>query len=360
MSSNPHAHGDVHECEPAAPEPDELDFDRFAQAQDPLDMEAAAWVARQRGGLDARGQAELQAWLDRDPRHRAAYDGMNDTLGRLRKEVPPQALRSLKSRPGKRGWFGWLAGGLPRLPRAAMAACVLLLAGACWLGWHEWQHRPRFTEQFATAPGQSLHVALPDGSRLQLDAATRISVRFYADRRELALNEGQAYFDVEADGQRPFLIDAGDVRVAVVGTRFTVRHTQSGLNAGDTRVAVEQGHVRLLSKSGVRLADLTAGQSALAGPRGAWARVQPVGAGGVAPWQNGRIDFVATPLRQALAEFQRYGAPVVAVPDPEAAALPVGGSFRVDNFAGFLDTLTLQLPVRLERRGETQALVLVR
>ena len=108
------------------------------------------------------------------------------------------------------------------------------------------------------------------------------------------------------------------MRVTVVGTRFSVRHTQTGLDAGQTRVAVERGRVRVARLDGKgreaaaggagSLVDLTRGQAVVADAQGSLGPVQKVGAGEIAPWQTGRINFEATPLAQALAEFGRYGA----------------------------------------------------
>lgn len=369
-------------------DPEALDYDRFAQTQDALDIEAATWVARERGGLDAAGQAELDAWLAQDPRHQDAYDDMDDTLGRLH-EMPAQAVQSLRSHLGAAqasqpetshsgdtrspplpdaaskqanrpvGWRHWISGQLGRLPQLGMAALMMLLIGIGGFTWW-WLHLPDFAQQFATAPGQTLQIALPDGSRVQLDTDTRLRVRLYSDRREMQLEEGQAYFDVEWDVSRPFLVDAGDIRVTVLGTRFIVRHTQSGLDAGETRVAVEEGHVKVNStraKADPSSIELLAGQLVVTQAQNGWAPVQRFAANELAPWQSGRINFMGTPLKQALAEFQRYGAPVVVIHDPFVAALPVGGSFKADNFAGFLEMLPLQLPVRLEQQDQTQVLV---
>ena len=66
-------------------------------------------------------------------------------------------------------------------------------------------------------------VILPDGSLVEMSPASRI--RFPNDAnmrtRELYL-EGEAYFDVAHDQDRPFYVYAGDIVTKVVGTSFTV------------------------------------------------------------------------------------------------------------------------------------------
>ncbi|WP_454691450.1 FecR family protein [Achromobacter aloeverae] len=390
---------------------DSQDFDRFAREHDPLDIEAATWVARRRNGLDADGEAELEAWLAADPRHRAAYEDMDDTFGRLR-DMPQEQVQSLRSSlppkrasapaaggetapapasapaalpgrqadpagaasplpprlasPARRDWLAFMGRFMP----PAAAAAVLGAAGGGWLGWEWWRGRPAYAEHFATVQGQQTAVDLPDGSHIDLDAATRIAVELYPDRREVVLSEGQAMFSVQADPACPFHVVAGNVRVTVVGTRFSVRHTQAGLDAGKTRVAVEQGRVRVARLDGNgkematddarSLADLTPGQSVLAEAQGYLDSIQAVGADRAAPWRAGRIDVEGAPLAQVLAEFERYGATGVVVRDPAVAALRVGGSFKVNDFPGFLRILPTQLPVRLQRQGGVTELVGIR
>jgi transmembrane sensor len=253
------------------------------------------------------------------------------------------------------------------MPQTAAAALALGTAGTGWLGWEWWQDRPNFTRQLATARGQRTQVDLPDGSRVDLDTATQATVRFYRDRREVALVEGQVMFSIQADPDSPFHVVAGDVRVTVVGTRFSVRHTQAGLDAGQTRVAVEHGRVRVARLDGKgrevaaggagSLVDLTRGQAVVADAQGSLGPVEKVAPGEIAPWQAGRINFEATPLAQALAEFGRYGAAGVVIRDPAIAGLQVGGSFNADDFSSFLRALPTQLPVRLRRRNDQTELV---
>ncbi|THF67588.1 iron dicitrate transport regulator FecR [Pseudothauera nasutitermitis] len=249
------------------------------------------------------------------------------------------------------------------LPRLATAAIVLAVAGGGWLGWAHWYGQPVFTADYATERGQRLAVDLPDGSALLLDTATRIEVRLYRKRREVHLADGQVMFDVAGDGARPFAVLAGAARVTVVGTRFSVRHTQAGLAAGQTVVAVESGTVRVagdrLLPSGTAGVALTAGQGVSAGRGGQLAPVVSFPAEGVGAWRNSRVSFDDTPLADALAEFERYEDTGLVVRDPRVGALRLGGSFDLRQARTFAQTLPLMLPVRLEQRGtETEIVAL--
>lgn len=385
---------------------DEREFAAFAEAQDRLDLEAVTWAVRQRDGLDAQGQAELRAWLSADARHAGALAEMSTTLGHVRQSPgvaaalrtagaraeagsAPEGLRpgserdepSIK-RVGTCGherracaeshrWWQRLG---PLLPQATAAAIAFALVGGGWLGWERWTHwqqSPRFEQAYATQRGQQLAVTLPDagtrGSTLHLDTATQVDVRLYRDRREVRLDEGQALFAVHADAQRPFHVQAGALRITVLGTRFSVRHTRTGLDAGRTVVSVEEGRVHVTRigptetdrelpegrGAGLGTAvELTAGQRVTADEGGALGPVAEVTPAAIAPWRDGRISFEQMPLAQAIAEFERYGCTGLVVRDPAVAALPVGGSYSLRQFRRFHEVLPQVLPVRLLPHGE--------
>lgn len=90
-----------------------------------------------------------------------------------------------------------------------------------------------------------------------------------AGRVELALHAGRAHFDVVPNTEREFAVQAGDVRVVVIGTVFEVERTGERV-----RVAVQRGRVRVEAPSGVRM--LETGQARLFEQAADVARAQDV------------------------------------------------------------------------------------
>ena len=68
--------------------------------------------------------------------------------------------------------------------------------------------------------------------------------------------QGEAFFNVTTDKEKPFIITVNDVKVEVVGTSFNVKNEN-----GNTEVVVETGIVRV-TKNG-RTTELVAGQKLL-------------------------------------------------------------------------------------------------
>lgn len=120
-------------------------------------------------------------------------------------------------------------------------------------------HRPAQPTTASTEvaePGQKRTFRLEDGSTVALAGGSSMQASV-GDNRRVVLR-GEAYFDVARDPQRPFVIDAGDVAVQVLGTAFNVR----AVAGQPTVVAVERGRVAVTR--GTDRVELAPGQEAVA------------------------------------------------------------------------------------------------
>ncbi|MBO9645587.1 MAG: FecR domain-containing protein [Pseudacidovorax sp.] len=339
------------------------------------------FVRRQRESWSASDEAEFQAWQMEDARHRAAYARWEATWQAL-DAIPPAAVAVLRKRLAadkgreqaavEKAHGRPAAGGpgrrrLGALPAFATAMALALTIGASLLGWDRWQAGPAFTQVYSTQRGQQLEAHLPDGSRVQLDAATRLEVRYGRRTREVRLSGGQAMFDVMPDPARPFDVLAGPLRVTVVGTLFSVRHTPDLPGGSGVRVAVERGRVRVAPASGLVVGEggvaqegvlLKAGQQVESDEHGLLATTTAVPGDGIAPWRANRVSFVNTPLGEALAELERYGSTGLVVRDPAVAALRLSGTFDPRDIRTLYRVLPIALPVRLRPFGGGTELVL--
>lgn len=77
--------------------------------------------------------------------------------------------------------------------------------------------------EISTETGQKSQVALPDGSLVWLNAETVL--KYHPDRKERKVSlTGEAYFEVKHAADHPFVVEAGGVKVNVLGTKFNVSH----------------------------------------------------------------------------------------------------------------------------------------
>ncbi len=96
-------------------------------------------------------------------------------------------------------------------------------------------------------------VVLPDGSMVNLDAASAIAVDFSGSERRVVLLAGQAFFQVSPDPDRFFRVTAADVSVRVTGTAFGVDKLASTVT-----VSVQSGNVEVSSPGAAEVSRLGA------------------------------------------------------------------------------------------------------
>ena len=97
---------------------------------------------------------------------------------------------------------------------------------------------------------KNLKVPLPDGSTVYLNRNTRLTYRsgFGKPARRVSLN-GEAYFEITQNPEKPFTIDAGKAKIEVLGTSFNVITENEN---SDVEVYVTTGKVMLSNDSGAR------------------------------------------------------------------------------------------------------------
>lgn len=91
----------------------------------------------------------------------------------------------------------------------------------------------------------SLH--LSDGSTLEVNSGTKISFpEKFADDERLLKIEGEAFFEIAKDKNRPFIIEAGELEIQVLGTSFNLK---SYKNDKILELGVKTGSVSISNKS---------------------------------------------------------------------------------------------------------------
>jgi len=125
---------------------------------------------------------------------------------------------------------------------STVAAVGLLLLGVIW-AWQTTQtNHPALVETVATSP-RTL-VTLPDQSIVTLNKGAKISYDPSFDKREIQLN-GEAFFEVTKNPQKPFTILTKNTNTTVLGTSFNIKN-----EAAKTVVTVFTGKVSFSDRAG--------------------------------------------------------------------------------------------------------------
>ena len=221
--------------------------------------EAVEWLMRLDFDESPRqAHGAFETWLDADPRHKRAYDLARMTWTDLDAMHPVSARKQNIAARLAESFRGFAA--RPLMPAGAVAALGAMLAVIAVVSTMRPDVAPRPDSVFATRTAEIRDLVLPDGSEVTLGAKTAIALDFSPAERRVAMTGGEAFFNVTADENRPFIVEAGGAVVRVVGTRFDVRQ-----HLDQVTVSVAEGLVEVL-KSG------DDGQAA-SGPGGTFVRL---------------------------------------------------------------------------------------
>lgn len=303
---------------------------------------AVEWLAR----LDAAGddpdiRAHFDAWLNGDSRRQGAFFRaqsawmMLDRARALRITQQEQPVCDEEPRAWSRRRMIGGAG--------AAAALVALAAAGLNIRWPRTQH-------IETSVGEIRRVPLGDGSLAAVNTATKLALRFEPDVRNVALEDGEAWFQVAKDRARPFIVEAGSVRVKAVGTAFSVRLVGEGAIVQVTEGLVEvwstgdEGNVRQVG-AGARTF-----VNSVSGPESAVAAGSDIE--NKLAWRDGQLVFDGDTLAQAAEEFNRYNALKIEISDPVLASERMVGRFHANEPDSFANAAGSLLNAAVEKRKD--------
>jgi transmembrane sensor len=301
-----------------------------------LEWQVTLWS----GEVTAEEREAFERWLGADAAHRQAWMRVQCVNEQIR-AVPGAIAGTVLRTPKPAG------GGLQR--RSVLRGVVLLasagIVGHIVRGTPEWQ--VAMADQ-RTARGERRDVVLPDSSRIMLNTATAVDLRFTAHERRIVLRRGEILISTAPDGaasQRPFIVETDQGSIRALGTRFTVRRLEEG-GAEQSAVQVFEGAVEIRPLRGGEALRLDAGQQG---------RFSSVAAGSPAvlepaadAWSRGLLVAERMRLGDFIAEVGRYRSGVLRC-DPAVADLIVSGVYPLQDTDAILQSLTQALPVRVSK-----------
>ncbi|MBF8766832.1 FecR domain-containing protein [Pseudomonas putida] len=299
-----------------------------APAQARVDQ-AIDWLVRLRfGSPGPDAQAQFQQWLSLHPHNGLAWQrvsNLGDELAGLPKDLSRRTLQGSKRQ------------GISRRDQLKLGALLVVGSGLGWMA-REPLGLPELLADSATATGERRQLQGSDGSRIQLNTASAIDLRFTASQRRLALLRGEVSLDSNSDDRRPFFIDT---RIAILRTldgQLLVRQSDHGL-----LVAVRRGEVTVMT--GATPVRVHSGETLRVQANGSHQAVTPPS--DPWGWTQGVLSVRQMPLADFVAELNRYR-PGLLRCAPAVAKLMVSGTYQLADTNQILQLLARSLPVRID------------
>jgi transmembrane sensor len=309
---------------------------------------AAAWIARLDGGeLSTDDLIELRDWVRANPAHMRELERLGDIWKRLDSLAALDGLLAAPPPPvSKSRWSLGIAAGIV----AVVAASALVFSRL---------PAPESVEVaavYATDIGEQKSIEPGEGSTINLNTASRVTLDFSASLRRVELSQGEAFFDVDSDDGRPFIVATRHGDVVVKGTAFLVRVEEDGLE-----VVVKEGYVEVHEQStgsGVTppVASLKAGEVARIDDAGS-ARIDAVEPEIMIRklgWRDGMLMFDGNTLDEVVHEVSRYTPVNIVIEDAALRERRIGGYFRVGEVEDLMATLENDFGIQVNRVNDNE------
>lgn len=176
--------------------------------------------------------------------------------------------------------------------------------------------------------GQRVNLTLPDGTNVWLNACSEMKypAAFTGDKREITLN-GEAYFEVTHNADKPFIVQTNKCNIEVLGTKFNV---EAYNDSKDFCTSLLEGSVKIVERE--KPSDnliLTPNQQATL--VNGHLSSEPIADFDLFRWKEGLICFRNMHFKELMTRFEKcYGIHII-IENTNLADYVCSGKFRISD-----------------------------
>jgi transmembrane sensor len=239
----------------------------------------------------------------------------------------------------------------------AVAACIALLVAvvSVWemqIGFEGDEDEPGILV-YTTQTSEHRLITLSDGSRVRLNEDSEIELPeyFQPDIRSVKIS-GEAFFEISPDETRPFIVNADNAEVQVLGTAFMIR---TASHSGQTMVAVRDGKISFgaAGKEAGKHQTLERNMIGFYNEETASVTIENLSVTNYLTWMHGRVIFERTPFREVLKQLQHIYGLNHTVEDQAIYNLTLTADFSERSTDNVLETIAHSLGINAEKDGNS-------
>ena len=217
---------------------------------------------------------------------------------------------------------------------AAIVGVMVLAAGlAYWF-----RNKAEELVVASAAHGQVREMLLPDGTKVWLNQSSVLKYpRAFEGKERHVYLDGEAYFEVARNHEKPFMVKSPAMDVRVLGTSFNIKCRPDNSFAETTLI---EGEVEVKDKSDKGRITLLPGQKAVLNRVTGRMQVKQVDPKMEIVWHNDLIPFEKSSIFQIAAALERfYGVKIILSPDVDSTNTYSGVLKKKDNIESVLNSL---------------------
>lgn len=305
------------------------------------------------GESDTEEKQYLLERLKNDPEEKKSFEKLNSFWNNYSPEVD-SADRIWKKTSAKLGFVNTPKARfrkLSTLQKYAAVAIVLISIGFnSYFIIDKWMGNSVDMIEYSAKTGEVKEFALPDGSKVWLNSESTLILpeQFKGNSRNVFLI-GQAFFKVEKNPKKPFLVNTAEMVIKVLGTSFEVRNYQ---NDPEISTSLVEGKVELQNK--VANGDdivLKPSEEAMINKTDGKITISEKPEILIAPWRDGRFRFYNTELLSIAHQLERKFDCEFVFVDQAAESLRFTADFENENLDEILGLLNKAHSFNLKKSG---------
>ena len=324
---------------------------------------AARWLVQaQDKAFTPEDRKMLEIWLEEDTANRNAFEQMSDVWEHLgvvepifspeKKYASPVVLTHQCEAEKKTSLKALIHLFFkPNKKTALVFISLVILPFFCLPVLKKYLVEPVETfYSYSTVTGEQKNVTLSDGSVLKMNVSSSISVCMGKGYRRVQMNNGEIFFIVKPDSDRPFEVHTSKGLVRVLGTAFNVKDRK-----GVVAVDVDHGRVQVQNEPKgpgdmrMRTITLLSGQGADIDPTGRVAAVRTSNIQQVLAWQQHQVVFKNTPLSSVLQELALYNNVNIKLALKDLGQKRVTGTFDMHNLVQTLRIIATAASLQIKK-----------
>jgi ferric-dicitrate binding protein FerR (iron transport regulator) len=194
----------------------------------------------------------------------------------------------------------------------------------------------------STNYGDKAHVILPDSSEIILNSGSKVQYdgNYNIKERKVKLN-GEAYFQVKTNPEKPFIVKAGKIQVYAIGTKFNILSYENEKNIEATLV---EGKVAVITE-GKETINLQPDQQAVISKQTGNLVVNDVDSETITAWKENKLRLKDEPLEEALQKIARKYNVVFEVSNRDLYDLRYTATFIDESLEEVMELLKVVLPI---------------
>lgn len=258
--------------------------------------------------------------------------------------INPQSMLS-RSTESRKPDYQWI--------RVASILLLLVIASLVWVRFNEPSNASlsstaTFVEKI-TEPGMKSQITLADGTLVMLNAGSKLRYlsSFSSASRDVYL-EGEAFFDVAKDSERPFNVYTGDVVTTAIGTAFNINSYQDGENG--ISVALVKGKVRVKKTdlqtdalAGDKEYILLPGRKAQYDPQSKTFSLSDFDVNAETAWKEGNLLFANAEAPEVFTRLERWYGVKIKFQNASSKRINYSAEFKQQNIHQVLTSLSFTL-----------------